>query len=83
MGIENLISEIDAEIVRLQEARALLAGAAAPGVKKVGRPAKATVVVKTAAKAVKKKKRNLTPEGRARIAAAVKARWAKQKKAEK
>ena len=27
--------------------------------------------------------RNLTPEGRARIAAAVKARWAKQRKAAK
>ena len=33
------------------------------------------------AKPKKRKKRNLTPEGRARIAAAVKARWAREKKA--
>jgi len=43
--------------------------------------------VKTAAKPEKaaaepvKKKRNLSPEGRARLVAATKARWAKQKTA--
>lgn len=38
--------------------------------------------MKAAAKPVKKK-RNLSPEGRAKIAAAVKARWAKAKAAAK
>ena len=55
--------------------------------KKVGRPRKilaapkkAAVVVPAAAKPAKKK-RNLSPEGRKRIADAVKKRWAAQKKA--
>jgi uncharacterized protein YciW len=83
MSITTLISNIDAEIARLQQARTLLSGAASPAAKKRGRPAKAAGAegaVKAAAKPVKKE-RNLSPEGRARIAAAVKARWAAQKKA--
>jgi hypothetical protein len=89
MGIDNLISEIDAKIAWLNDARALLAGVTTT--RKRGRPAKtakaakAVKAVKAAAKpakaAKKKAKRNISPEGRARIAAAVKARWAKQKKA--
>jgi len=72
VGVAEILSQIDREIAQLQHARALLAGnsistkkAAAPVVKKAGR----------------KKKRNLTPEGRKRIAEAVKRRWAKQKAA--
>jgi hypothetical protein len=38
-------------------------------------------VAPAAAKPAKKKKRNLSPEGRKRIAEAVKRRWAAQKKA--
>jgi hypothetical protein len=69
----NIIALIDAEIGRLQEARALIAGAAATTVKRrPGRP-----------KGPGKKKRNLSPEGRARIVAAAKARWAKRRKATK
>jgi hypothetical protein len=86
MSIGNLISEIDAEIVRLEEARALLAGASSAAAKKRGRPAGAVKVVKAAAKpakAAKKAKRTLSPEGRARISAAAKARWAAKKKAAK
>lgn len=71
----NIIAEIDAEIASLQRARALLAGAATT-TRRPGRP-------KGTSKGTAKKKRNLSPEGRARIAAAVKARWAKQKKAVK
>ena len=41
MSIATLISEIDAEIARLQQARTLLASAASPAAKKRGRPAKA------------------------------------------
>jgi hypothetical protein len=79
MSLESLIAKIDAELARFQQIRALLSGGAAPAGKKRGRPAGA---VKAAGKPAKKK-RNISPEGRARIAAAVKARWAKQKKAAK
>ena len=75
----DILALIDAEIASLQQARALIAGAAATIVKRgPGRPPKGTIVPAKPAK-----KRNLSPEGRARIAAAVKARWAKQKKAAK
>jgi len=77
MSIETLIAAIDAEIARLEQARTLLAGDAPQAAKKRGRPAKAAQAVVAAAKPAKKAKRNLSPEGRARIAAAVKARWAK------
>jgi hypothetical protein len=72
MSTANIINLIDAEIAQLQQARTLIGG---PQIKpKPGRPV---------GTGKKKKKRNLTPEGRARIAAAVKARWARQKKAAK
>ena len=74
MGVSEILSQIDREIAQLQHARALLAG----------KPSSAQKKAKAAAgarKAAKKKKRNLTPEGRKRIAEAVKRRWAEQKKA--
>jgi len=99
MSIANVITEIDAEITRLQQVRTILSEGAAPtpvsglpaaAPKKRGRPAKAAAVVKTAAKPEEaaaaepvKKKRSLSPEGRARIAAGVKARWAKTNAAAK
>jgi hypothetical protein len=96
MSITSLISGIDAEISRLQEARALLAGTSSPIAKKRGRLARAVKVVKAAAKpakvvkaaakpakAAKKAKHTLSAEGRARISAAAKARWAAKKKAAK
>ena len=73
MGVSEILTEIDREIAQLQQARALLAGKAAPAAKKA---AAVPVAKKTA-----KKKRNLSPEGRKRIAEAVKRRWAEQKKA--
>jgi hypothetical protein len=82
MSIDNLISQFDAEIAKLQQARALLAGATTPAAKKRGRPAKAAGAARAvnaiAAKPAKKK-RKLSLEGRARIAAAAKARWAAKK----
>jgi hypothetical protein len=75
VGVSDILVQIDREIAQLQQARALLGGAAAPAPKKE----KAAVV--PAAKKAVKKKRNLTPEGRKRIAEAVKRRWAEQKKA--
>jgi hypothetical protein len=70
MGIKKILAELDAEITRLQQARALLTGETTK--RAPGRP--------KGSKALKTKKRKMTPEGRARIVAAVKARWAKAKK---
>ncbi len=73
MGVLEILAEIDREIAQLQQARALLAGKAAPAPKKAA--------AAPSAKKKTRKKRNLTPEGRKRIAEAVKRRWAEQKKA--
>jgi hypothetical protein len=76
VGVSNILAEIDREIAQLQQARALLSGSAAP-------KAKRTAAAPAAKKRGRKKKRNLTPEGRKRIVEAVKRRWALQKKAGK
>ncbi len=92
MAISDILATIDKEIAQLQQARALLGGGAVAAPKKsVGRPRKAvatSVAPKKASASVaakpaksKKKKRNLSPEGRKRIAEAVKKRWAAQKAA--
>lgn len=73
MGVSEILTQIDLEIAQLQQARALLSGS------HVAAPKKAAAA--PAAKKPAKKKRNLTPEGRKRIAEAVKRRWAEQKKA--
>jgi hypothetical protein len=69
MEMEGILAEIDAEIRKLEQVRAILTA-------KDGRPG-------TKAPAAGRKKRWLSPEARARIAAAQKARWAKIKKAGK
>jgi len=74
VGVSEILIQIDREIAQLQHARALLTDKAVPASK----TAKAAPAAK---KSAKKKKRNLTPEGRKRIAEAVKRRWAEQKKA--
>ena len=75
MGVSEILIQIDREIAQLQQARAVLSGGATVATKnkkeKVAAPAKKAA----------KKKRNLTPEGRKRIAEAVKRRWETQKKA--
>ena len=87
MAIKDVLASLDAEIATLKEARQLLTtdstGSAAP--RKAGRPRKAENALLTAltTTAKTKKKRNLSPEGRARIAEAVKRRWAAQKKVAK
>jgi hypothetical protein len=63
MNTNELIEALDAEIARLEEARAILEDDRIPN----GR----TTAVK----------RTMSPEGRARIAAAQTARWAKAKRA--
>jgi hypothetical protein len=73
VGVSEILAQIDQEIAQLQQARTLLGGGATAA------PKKAAPV--PAAKKPFKKKRNLTPEGRKRIAEAVRRRWAEQKKA--
>ena len=75
MSANDILTLIDAEIARLQHARALIAGAVKRG---PGRPKSTAAPV-----AKPKRKRKMSPEGRARIVAAVKARWAAKKKAAK
>jgi hypothetical protein len=74
MQTTELIAALDAEISRLQQAKALLNGTTPK--RTPGR----TPAVKASTIAVK---RVLSPEARARIAAAQKARWAKVRKAAK
>jgi hypothetical protein len=78
MGVSEILAALDREIAQMQQARALLGGHTAPK-KKPGRPKKGAMAL--AAAKPPKKKRNLTPEGRKRIAEAVRRRWAAQKKA--
>jgi hypothetical protein len=73
VGVSEILAQIDREIAQLEQARTLLAGEAEPELKKV--------TAGSVAKKTFKKKRNLSPEGRKRIAEAVKRRWAEQKKA--
>ena len=76
MAFESLVHEIDAEIRRLQQAKALLSGTRNGN---VGRPAQVAQSTPAAAP-----KRVLSPKARKAIADAQKKRWAKikaQKKA--
>jgi hypothetical protein len=73
MQTSQIIEQIDAEIMRLQQAKSLLIGATTK--RGPGRPAKTFIAAP--------KKRQISPEGRAKIVAAQKTRWAKTKKAAK
>jgi hypothetical protein len=72
MDTTEIIQTIDAEIARLEKARALLNGHVSTPTKR-GRPVSSKLV------ATAKPRRKMSAEGRARIAAAQKARWAKRK----
>jgi hypothetical protein len=80
MQVSQIISEIDSEIARLQEARRLLAGEGGGAAKPTSRTRRKAA---GAAGAPKKRRgrRRLTPEGRKAISEALKARWAERKKA--
>jgi hypothetical protein len=71
MDTTEVIQTIDAEIARLEKARALLNSQTASP--KRGRPV-------SSKPAAKPQRRKISAEGRARIAAAQKARWAKAKR---
>jgi hypothetical protein len=74
--VNRIIAEIDSQISKLQQARALLAGTTTAHTGR-GRPKgskNAGALAKTP------RKRKLSPEGRKRIADAMKKRWAERRK---
>lgn len=71
MTIESILSQIDSEIARLTQARALLAN--------VGKINVAAKSAKAASAGKARKKRVLSPEARKRIADAQRKRWAAQR----
>ena len=80
MEVSRIIAEIDAQISKLQQARALLSGTTTPKSRGGrGRPkgSKNGAAATTPAPA---RKRKLSPEGRKRIADAMKKRWAERRK---
>ncbi|HET9088044.1 MAG TPA: hypothetical protein VFN53_11020 [Acidobacteriaceae bacterium] len=82
MDFDHVIEVIDAEIERLQQARAVLSGTASK--RGPGRP-KAAAARKAVTNHVAQpstRKRRLSPEGRKRIAEAMRKRWAERKKAQ-
>jgi hypothetical protein len=85
MGVSEILASVDREIELLKQVRAMLLGnaAAVPAKKKIkARKTKAQkATAKPAKKAVAKRKRRLSPEGRKRIAEAVRRRWDTQRKA--
>lgn len=76
MEVSRIIAEIDAQISKLQQARALLAGTTVSSSKGPGRPKGS----KNAKAVSASPKRKLSPEGRKRIADAMKRRWAERRK---
>ena len=78
MQLSKILAEIDLEISRLEQARTLLAGEASPALKKTRKTKSPSAGAEAPVK--RKKKRNLSPEGRKRIAEAVRRRWELQKK---
>ena len=79
MEVSRIIAEIDAQISKLQQARALLAGTTTTVARaNRGRPKGSKNTAQTATS--KPRKRKLSPEGRKRIADAMKKRWAERRK---
>jgi hypothetical protein len=73
--VKQIIVELEQEIARLNEARALLSGEGT-GRRKRGRPAGKANAPRPAVR-----KRQLSPEGRKRISEAMTRRWAARRKA--
>ena len=86
MDVSQILSAIDGEIARLQQARQAVAAldgtSPVPPQPRRGRP-KASATAATAPEssaAPRKRKRNLSPEGRKRIQEAMQRRWADRRK---
>lgn len=82
MEVSRIISEIDAQISKLQQARALLAGTVTSAGRRTGpgRPKGTKKAAAAPASTTPRKKRKLSAEGRKRIAEAMKKRWAERRK---
>ncbi len=78
MNLNEIVAQIDAEISKLTQAKQALLGVAT----KSG-PGRPRAEVAAVASSPKPKRRKMSAAGRARIAAAQKARWAKVKKVAK
>jgi methylase of polypeptide subunit release factors len=81
MELSKIVADIDAEIARLQQAKAILTGAGVPA--RRGRKPKALTAALAAVSASApktRKKRRLSAEGRKRIQEAMKRRWAEHRK---
>lgn len=76
MSIDSILAQIDSEIARLTQVRALLSGSGKPATKTATKAATAAIV---APKAGRRKKRVLSADARKRIAEAQRKRWAAQK----
>lgn len=76
MEVSRIIAEIDAQIAKLRQARELLAGTIATTAQGTSRPKSS----RSAKSGNGSGKRRLTPEGRKRIADAMKRRWAERRK---
>src|ERR1017187_6392422 len=89
MAMVDIIGEIDAEISRLQQARALLSESGSGEAKRrPGRPIGSRLAAKNIpaalpALAKAQPRRKMSAAGRARISAALKARWAKVRRVAK
>jgi hypothetical protein len=84
MSIESILTAIDQQIANLEHVRKLLATTPVTTKKRLGRPpATAKNISAHATTPGKRKKRKMSAEGRARIVAAQKARWAKIRKSSK
>lgn len=80
MEVSRIIAEIDLQISKLEQAKALLLGTGTATTGR-GRPRKtAAPAPPAAAKGGVKKKRNLSADARKRIAEAQKRRWAERRK---
>ncbi len=80
MALTNVIAEIDAEIAKLQQARALLSELPAAAKSGRGRPKGSKNAPKPESATKTPSKRQLSPEGRKAIADAMKRRWAERRK---
>ena len=83
MDVSQILSAIDAEIARLQQARqavAALDGASPIPTVRRGRPKASASTASEPVATPRKRKRNLSPEGRKRIQEAMQRRWADRRK---
>jgi hypothetical protein len=76
MTIDSILAQIDSEIARLTQVRALLSGSGKSATKTATKAATAAIA---APRAGRRKKRVLSADARKRIAEAQRKRWAAQK----